>query len=100
MAKFIKGKNRLKDLIYIQENKPCSDKAIDGMIRSMLEPLFDSPEEKGVVLYRFADESKYFGLLRRLKYTAVDIYNFSENSDDLKENIWENTEKITMITLV
>ena len=53
MAKFIKGKNRLKDLIYIQENKPCSENAIDGMVRSMLEPLFESPEEKGVVLYRF-----------------------------------------------
>lgn len=98
MAKFIKGKNRLKDLIYIQENKPCSDKAIDGMIRSMLEPLFDAPEQKGIILYRFNDESKYFGLLRRLKYTSVDIYNFSKGSDDLKEDIWENTEFLYVLT--
>ncbi|MBR1681164.1 HAMP domain-containing histidine kinase [bacterium] len=98
MAKFIKGKNRLKDLIYIQENKPCSEKAIDGMVRSMLEPLFESPEEKGVVLYRFSDENKYSGLLRRLGYTAVDVYNFSNGSDILKENIWEETQFLYVLT--
>ncbi len=98
MAKFIKGKNRLKDLIYIQENKPCSENAIDGMIRSMLEPLFESPEEKGVVLYRFKNENKYSGLLRRLGYTAVDVYNFSDGSEILKENIWEDTQFLYVLT--
>ena len=49
MVKYIKGKNRLKDLIYIQENKPCSEKAINGVIRSMVEPLFENSEEKGVL---------------------------------------------------
>ncbi len=98
MAKFIKGKNRLKDLIYIQENKPCSENAIDGMVRSMLEPLFESPEEKGVVLYRFNNNNKYSGLLRRLGYTAVDVYNFSEGSKDLKEDIWDTTEFLYVLT--
>ena len=98
MAKFIKGKNRLKDLIYIQENKPCSENAIDGIVRSMLEPLFESPEEKGVVLYRFNNNNKYSGLLRRLGYTAVDVYNFSEGSEDLKEDIWDTTEFLYVLT--
>ena len=98
MAKFIKGKNRLKDLIYIQENKPCSENAIDGIVRSMLEPLFESPEEKGVVLYRFNNNNKYSGLLRRLGYTAVDVYNFSEGSEDLKEDIWDTTECLYVLT--
>lgn len=98
MAKFIKGKNRLKDLIYIQENKPCSEKAIDGMVRSMLEPLFEAPEEKGVVLYRFENPDKYSGLLRRLGYTAVDVYNFSDDSDCLKEKIWDTTEFLYVLT--
>ena len=98
MAKFIKGKNRLKDLIYIQENKPCSEKAIDGMVRSMLEPIFENPEEKGVVLYRFSDENKYSGLLKRLGYTAVDVYNFADDSDLIKENIWENTQFLYVLT--
>ena len=98
MAKYIKGKNRLKDLIYIQENKPCSMQAIDGVIRSMAEPLFENSEEKGVVLYRFADKNKYAGMLKRLEYTSVDVYNFSDDSELLKENIWDSTEFFYVLT--
>ncbi len=98
MVKYIKGKNRLKDLIYIQENKPCSEKAINGVIRSMVEPLFENPEEKGVVLYRFKDCAKFAGMLKRLDYTGVDVFNFSDGSDLLKENIWESTEFLYVLT--
>ena len=98
MAKYIKGKNRLKDLIYIQENKPCSTQAIDGIIRSMAEPLFENAEEKGIVLYRFADKNKYAGILKRLEYTSVDVYNFSYDSEILKEDIWDSTEFFYVLT--
>lgn len=98
MVKYIKGKNRLKDLIYIQENKPCGKKAINGMIRSMVEPLFENPEAKGVVLYRFKNENEYLGMLKRLNYTSVDVYNFSDGSDLLKEDIWEDTEFFYVLT--
>lgn len=98
MAKFIKGKNRLKDLIYIQENKPCSAKAVDGMIRSMLEPLFEKADEKGIVMYRFEDTNKYAGLLKRLEYTSVDVYDFSEGSNNLKNELWESTQFLYVLT--
>ena len=98
MAKFIKGKNRLKDLIYIQENKPISKDSVDGMIRSMLEPLFENSEEKGVVLYRFANKNEYGGLLKRLKYTSAELYDFSDGSEYLKDNIWETTEFLYVLT--
>lgn len=98
MVKYIKGKNRLKDLIYIQENKPCSEKSIQGMVRSMVEPLFENPEEKGVVLYRFSDSSKFAGLLKRLEYTNVDVYDFSDGSELLKENLWESTQFLYVLT--
>lgn len=98
MVKYIKGKNRLKDLIYIQENKPCSKKSIQGLIRSMLEPLFENSEEKGVVLYRFNDNSAFSGLLKRLEYTNVDVYNFFDGSDLLKEDIWDSTQFLYVLT--
>lgn len=98
MAKYIKGKNRLKDLIYIQENKPCNEKTISGLIRSMVEPLFENPEEKGVVLYRFNDTSDFSGLLKRLDFTGVDVFDFSDNSDLLKANIWDSTQFIYVLT--
>lgn len=98
MVKYIKGKNRLKDLIYIQENKPCSEKSIQGLIRSMVEPLFENSEEKGVVLYRFNDNSAFSGLLKRLEYTNVDVYDFSDGSDLLKEDIWDSTQFLYVLT--
>lgn len=98
MVKYIKGKNRLKDLIYIQENKPCSEKSIQGLIRSMVEPLFENSEEKGVVLYRFNDNSAFSGLLKRLEYTNVDLYDFSDGSDLLKEDIWDSTQFLYVLT--
>lgn len=98
MVKYIKGKNRLKDLIYIQENKPCSEKSIQGLIRSMVEPLFENSEEKGVVLYRFNDNSAFSGLLKRLEYTNVDVCDFSDGSDLLKEDIWDSTQFLYVLT--
>ncbi len=98
MVKYIKGKNRLKDLIYIQENKPCSEKSIQGLIRSMVEPLFENSEEKGIVLYRFNDNSAFSGLLKRLEYTNVDVYDFSDGSDLLKEDIWDSTQFLYVLT--
>ena len=77
MVKYIQGKNRLKDLIYIQENKPCSEKSIKGIIRSLLEPLFENVQEKGLVMYRFENEKEFDGLLKRLEYTSVDVLNLS-----------------------
>ena len=92
-------KNKLKDLIYIQENNSCSSKTIDGIIRALLEPLFSNPDEKGIVMYRFEDENKYSGLLKRLQYTSVDIKNFSKKSPLLKsEELWENTEFLYVLT--
>ena len=98
MVKYIKGKNRLKDLIYIQENKPCSEKSIKGVIRSMVEPLFENAEEIGVVLYRFNDNSEFAGMLKRLEYTSVDVYDFSDGSELLKDNIWDSTEFFYVLT--
>ena len=98
MVKYIKGKNRLKDLIYIQENKPCSEKAIQGVIRSMVEPLYENPEAKGVVLYRFKNKNDYEGMLKRLNYTSVDVYDFCDGSELLKEDVWEDTEFFYVLT--
>ena len=34
----LKRNNKLKDLIYIQENKTLQKQTITGMVRTMLEP--------------------------------------------------------------
>lgn len=98
MVKYIQGKNRLKDLIYIQENKPCSEKSIKGIIRSLLEPLFENVQEKGLVMYRFENKKEFDGLLKRLEYTSVDVINLSKGSALLKNEIWENTQFLYVLT--
>ncbi len=98
MVKYIQGKNRLKDLIYIQENKPCSEKSIKGIVRSLLEPLFENVQEKGLVMYRFENEKEFEGLLKRLEYTSVDVINLSKGSALLKNEIWENTQFLYVLT--
>src|SRR5574344_2959254 len=90
-------KNKLKDLIYIQENKTCNKQTIQGLVRTMLEPVLDTPAA-GVVLYRLNNREGLEGLGRRLDYANVDVYDFSKNSQYLKCDIWENTEFVYVLT--
>lgn len=91
-------KNKLKDLIYIQENKPCSKESIANIFRALLEPVLEAPDEKGVVLLRLNSKDKFQGILRRLNYTSVDILDFSDDEDLIEEKVWEKTEFVFVLT--
>ena len=92
-------KNRLKDLIYIQENKPCNEQTIKGLFRSIVEPVLESNVES-LVLLRLNKKSKnnFSSLLKRLEFSQADVYDFSDNpineniKNILKEKIWDKTE--------
>lgn len=97
-------KNELKNLIYIQENKPCNEQTVNGLFRSIVEPILEKDVES-LVLCRLEDNSKktFASLLKRLGYSNANIYDFSNTpineiiSGDnfvnvLKENIWDKTE--------
>lgn len=90
-------KNRLKDLIYIQENKTCNRKTIKGLVRTMLEPVLDTPAA-GIVMYRLNDREGLEGLIRRLDFANVNVVDFSKGSKFLKAEIWENTEFVYVLT--
>lgn len=92
-------KNRLKDLIYIQDNKPCNEQTIKGLFRSIVEPVLDENAES-IVLLRLEEQSKkdFSSILKRLEFAKARVYDFSvdpvsENFENvLKENIWDKTE--------
>ena len=67
------------------------------MIRSAVEPLLDEPES-GVVLYRIIDRKELQGLLKRLDFSEVQSINYSDDSDNLLEQVWANTEFICTLT--
>lgn len=93
----LKRNNKLKDLIYIQENKTLQKQTIVGMVRTMLEPVLDTPAA-GVVLYRLNDKKGLESLVKRLEFANVDVYDFGKGSALLKQECWENTEFVYVLT--
>lgn len=97
-------KNELKNLIYIQENKPCNEQTVTGLFRSIVEPVFDSKIES-LVLCRLEENSKnkLNGILKRLEYSNSKVYDFSDSSigekfeNILKDKIWDNTEFVYVL---
>lgn len=94
-------KNRLKDLIYIQDNKPCNEQTVNGLFRAILEPVLKADTES-LILCRLEEKSKnaFNGILKRLEYSGTKFYDFSDIpiksnfTNVLKEKIWDKTEFI------
>lgn len=104
----IKPKNRLKDLIYIQDNKPCNEQTIKGLFRSIVEPVLEAESNslaKSLILCRLGDKSKndFDNVIKRLEYANVDVYDFSDQimSEKFKhvlgQKIWDKTEFIYVL---
>lgn len=93
------NKNELKNLIYIQENKPCNEQTIKGLFRSIVEPILEKNTES-LVLFRLEDKSQndFSSILKRLEFSNSTVYDFSDSSvsdkfeNILKEKIWNKTE--------
>lgn len=100
-------KNRLKDLIYIQENKPYNEQTVKGLFRSIVEPILGINEAgsvKSLVLCRLEEKSKsdFHSILKRLEYSNSKVYDFSDAAigkfeNVLKEKIWNKTEFIYVL---
>lgn len=97
-------KNELKNLIYIQENKSCNEQTINGLFRSIIEPVLEENVE-ALVLFRLEKESQndFQGILKRLEYSLSEVYDFSNEpickkfKNILKENLWDKTEFIYVL---
>ncbi len=97
MKKIVRQQNYLKELIESQNNQVLSKSALKCIIRSALEPLVDNPEE-GVVLHRINDKSGVISLIKRLEFSSVGSYDFTDESENLKEKVWANTEFLCVLT--
>ena len=97
MKKIVRQQNYLKELIDSQENKFLSKRALRALMRAVLEPLLDKPEA-GVVLYRIIHNEGIVGLLKRLEFSEIESYDFSDESGNLRERVWANTEFLCVMT--
>ena len=97
MKKIVRQQNYLKELIESQGNQILSKSALKCMMRAVLEPLVDIPEE-GVVLHRIENKSGIVGLIKRLEFSSVPSYDFTDEGGHLKEKVWANTEFLCVLT--
>lgn len=97
MKKIVRQQNYLKELIDTQDNHYLTRQALKCWIRSAVEPLLDTPEA-GVVLYRIENKEGLQGLLKRLEFSVVETHSFSDDSDNLIEKVWANTEFLCVMT--
>ena len=97
MKKIVRQQNYLKELIDSQENRFLSRQALRCVIRGVLEPLLDKPEE-AVVLHRIIDKAGILGLLKRLEFSEIEDIDYSDGSENLREKVWAGTEFLCVLT--
>lgn len=97
MKKIVRQQNYLKELIESQGNRFLTRQALKCLVRSAVEPLLDSPEN-GVVLYRIEKKDGLQGMLKRLEYSSVESHSFADDSGNLVEKVWANTEFLCVMT--
>ena len=97
MKKIVRQQNYLRELIESQGNRFLTRSALKCWIRSAVEPLLDTPEA-GVVLHRIENKDGLQGLLKRLEYSEVETHSFTDESKNLVEKVWANTEFLCVMT--
>lgn len=97
MKKIVRQQNYLRELINSQENKVITKQTLRCMVRAALEPLLDNPEN-GVVLHRIINRSGLLGLIKRLDFSDIESYDFSDESENLREKVWAETEFLCTMT--
>ena len=97
MRKIVRQQNYLKALVETQGNKFLTRQALKCLVRSALEPLLDEPES-GVVLYRIENKEGLQGLLKRLEFSEIEAHSYSDESKNLLEKVWANTEFLCVLT--
>lgn len=97
MKKIVRQQNYLRELINSQENKLITKQTLRCVIRAVLEPLLDNPES-GVVLHRIIHKTGLSGLLKRLEFSEIESYDFTDESENLRERVWADTEFICVMS--
>ncbi|MBQ4115688.1 HAMP domain-containing histidine kinase [bacterium] len=97
MKKIVRQQNYLKELIASQDNKLLSKQTLQCLIRSALEPLLDAPET-AVVFHRIENKTNLQGLLKRLEFSSIESISYADDSGNLLEKVWANTEFLCTLT--
>lgn len=103
MAKIPAKRNILRELVLTSSEKEYGKQAIQGLIKSLLEPLMEQTSSEGLVLMRLFNTDGISSVIKRLEFSDVKIYSYCDNLagnkiiNIEKENIWDTTEFILIL---
>ena len=91
--------NTLQKYIFEYSVKEYRKETVNGLFRSILEPIVSNQKFESCILFRLFDLKEKENYIRRLEFSGAKIVNFSdalENNCE-KQNIWEQTEFVIVL---
>lgn len=103
MVKFANNKNVLRDLVITGSDKEYGKQTIQGLLRSLLEPLLEQPSSEGLVLLKLSNTEGIGSVIKRLEFSDVKMYSYCDNlaSDKIvnieKKDLWDTVEFVLIL---
>ena len=91
--------NTLQKYIFEYSVKEYRKETVNGLFRSILEPIVSNQKFESCILFRLFDLKEKENYIKRLEFSGAKIVNFSdalENNCE-KQNIWEQTEFVIVL---
>lgn len=103
MAKIPSRRNILKELILAGSDREYTKSSIQGLVRSLLEPLMEQSFSEGLVLLRLFNTDGISSVIKRLEFSDVKMYSYNDEISGSKiinvekEKIWDRTEFVLIL---
>ena len=91
--------NTLQKYIFEYSVKEYRKETVNGLFRSILEPVVSNQKFESFILFRLLDLKEKENYLKRLEFSGAKLINFSpilDNNCEI-ENIWDKTEFVVVI---
>ncbi len=93
--------NTLQKYIYEYSKREYGKETINGLFRSILEPLIANQKLEACVLFKLEDLEGKKSLIKRLAFSSSKIYSFNSKLDtvdnSIQNDIWANTEFVIIL---
>lgn len=93
--------NTLLKYIFEYSQKEYRKETINGLFRSILEPLIANQKLESCILFKLENIEEKKSIIKRLAFSSSKIYSFNSNidgfSNSIKNDIWETTEFVIIL---
>lgn len=93
--------NTLQKYIFEYSQKEYGQETINGLFRSILEPLIANQKLESCVLFKLEDIEDKKSIIKRLAFSSSILYSFNSNieglTSSLENDIWGTTEFVIIL---